>query len=130
MGAMANKEVIEQLYKSFNPLETYGLPHPGDYADFGKSATTVNMRDLAEDFKRILDEFVRCTFEENFPVPVRKAMSSKILTASNLIDYLETIAVAFGECAVAGGDPMLVAMHLAETIEAEYIAECDQFSMA
>eukprot|EP00927_Polykrikos_kofoidii_P071894 TRINITY_DN68091_c0_g1_i1.p1 TRINITY_DN68091_c0_g1~~TRINITY_DN68091_c0_g1_i1.p1 ORF type:complete len:733 (-),score=120.28 TRINITY_DN68091_c0_g1_i1:246-2444(-) len=125
--AVVNKERIQQLrdsfQKPFNP--PFGLPHPGDAADFHKQRTTSNMRLLNDNFKILLDEFVRASFETNFPVPVNRLLKNKPLTAHSFLEYLERIKEAFSACIVSGGDPELVLMHKEELAEEAFTKAVD-----
>lgn len=128
--ATVNRDLVKQLHKSFDPLDIYGLPFPGDSADFAKSAKTNNIKELNDNFKYLLDEFVRSTFEpqrdqdndtsHSFPVPVKTCLTNKTLTARGLVSYLERIKDGFAGCMVAGGDPELIAMHREELAEGEF----------
>jgi len=114
---MLHKDLVAQLYETFKPLERWGLPNPGMHADFAQQATTRNMKQLSDDFKKLLDEFVKRSFEHDFPVPVKKVASERTLTAREFYSYLDTIKTAFAACLVKGGDPQIVAMHKEEVAQ-------------
>eukprot|EP00927_Polykrikos_kofoidii_P084696 TRINITY_DN9007_c0_g1_i1.p1 TRINITY_DN9007_c0_g1~~TRINITY_DN9007_c0_g1_i1.p1 ORF type:complete len:746 (+),score=138.13 TRINITY_DN9007_c0_g1_i1:64-2238(+) len=129
--AHINKERVKQLHQSFaSPMPgPFGLPHPGDAADFMRSATTNNMRLLNDNFKRLLDDFVHTNFEKNSPVPVNRILKNQPLTATTFIDYLERIKEAFASCMVAGGDPELVTMYHEEMAEEAFVRAVDDLKV-
>jgi hypothetical protein len=126
-----NKERVEQLHNSFQkPMGgPYGLPHPGDEADFMRSATTTNMREINDTFKKLLDDFLWQNFEKTAPVAVRRILTKKPLTATTFIDYLERIKDAFASCMVSGGDPELVLMHREEMAEDNFVKKVDDLKI-
>lgn len=125
-----NKERVEQLHNSFQKPRggPYGLPHPGDEADFMRSATTDDMTLVNDSFKKLLDDFLWQNFEATSPEPVKRILTDKPLTATSFIDYLERIKEAFATCMVSGGDPEIVLMYREEQAEDAFTKEVDELS--
>eukprot|EP00927_Polykrikos_kofoidii_P015052 TRINITY_DN16682_c0_g1_i1.p1 TRINITY_DN16682_c0_g1~~TRINITY_DN16682_c0_g1_i1.p1 ORF type:complete len:700 (-),score=155.59 TRINITY_DN16682_c0_g1_i1:193-2292(-) len=125
-----NKERVEQLHNSFQKPRggPFGLPHPGDEADFMRSSTTDDMTLVNDTFKKLLDDFLWQNFEATSPEPVKRILTEKPLTATSFIDYLERIKEAFATCMVSGGDPEIVLMYREEQAEDAFTKMVDELS--
>eukprot|EP00927_Polykrikos_kofoidii_P007724 TRINITY_DN13169_c0_g1_i1.p1 TRINITY_DN13169_c0_g1~~TRINITY_DN13169_c0_g1_i1.p1 ORF type:complete len:1382 (-),score=230.86 TRINITY_DN13169_c0_g1_i1:72-3992(-) len=122
------KDRLLQIHDSFaSPMQPpFGLPHPGNAADFAKMNSTRNMEQINDSFKVLLDEFLRVNFESSFPEPVNRVIVNKPLTACTFCDYLERIMAGFSSCTISGGDPELVLMYHEEKAETDFVEEIDK----
>merc|ERR1711881_674066 len=98
------------------------MGYPGDSVDIQKMAKTKSMKEVGNNFKYLIDEFFRTTFEtKDFPKPVSKVMTGEPLTATTFVDYLTELKTAFLDSTASGGHPDLILMDVQKKVETSFI---------
>lgn len=106
--------VREQIKEAFQTLGVFLLPHPG--IKITKSNFHGEVTDLEENFKVLLDRYVRKVFEEQL---VPKRIQDKDVNASSLELYIQQYAKVFKEGKLPDTTDLVSAIALASNLSAK-----------
>jgi hypothetical protein len=127
-GTEQGKQRARLVKEAFSESVLFGLPSPGNAACLERRAKTKDMKTVDDNFKHLLDEFLRDNFEVHPIKPVQKVGTDEPLTAKGFKKYLQNLKAAFVDCAASGGDPALILMQIAEKVEQEFSKQFEELA--
>lgn len=109
--------VREQIREAFESIDCFLLPHPG--TKMIKAGFQGEITDIEDNFRALLDRYVRRVFEENL---VPKHIQNKDVTSASLELYIEQYAIIFAEGKLPATTDLVSAIALASNLSAKEAA--------